>query len=377
MKTSRISGVLKSLASAKASGKLNVILTIPQGVIDATTKGPVKASVVSSSKTGETIVKTEFGNLRLFSSIPLKDGDGLLLYSKGFGNNLALRVLPVGQNTHTQAVSMITNELPTGEQTYAVFKMPNQLKALKDSLTTEVKAPAYYPNLKGVENQNTKQLYNDPTSGSIIAFLSYVFSEKFDKNLRKSKPEFIPDATHPDFAKQVARFISTFSSIEDVYKLTDTGKLDPKLKVDLINVAQTNVQLQGENWKMSIVPIFTGDRHIVARFMSRKVEEHEEPESVPSKRFFVDLTTDEHGKILVDGFVNYPDGNATAKLIIKSENRFQDWLEDEIMKAAQRASQSTGIPTNVTFHKLQKSDPDPFSDILQDYYKGKLNLLMV
>lgn len=378
METTKINGILKSLANAKAKGKLNIILSAPKTVVNATTNAPVNGVVGTSSKLGEAIIKTDFGDLRLFSSIPLLKGENVLLYSKGFGEHLTLRVLPIGQGTHATAVSAITNDMSDGKESYSVFRMPNHLKDLAKSVGNNNVSNVY----SGVVNQAIGQSFDsyhmDPLAGSIIAFLSYLHGEKFNKNLKKSLPKFMPNTSENNFGGRLSKFIKNFSSFEGMYKVTEEAPLDGKIKTDLVNLGQTCFQLQGESWKLSIVPIFNGSQTIITRFMSKKAEDQDEDsDSIPSKRFFIDFDFDIVGKVLIDGLVSYTGKVATSTLVVKSQKRFPDILEEKISQITNAINSISGIPTSVTFHKLQQSDPDPFSDILQEYYKGKINSLRV
>jgi len=346
MKSARIANALRGLMQARASGKLNIILNVTPQVLNLPHDKSVNAKVMKVSPTGEIILNTDEGEIRVLTSKKLQEGqDFKLSTTKNNGSvEVTLKSTTTGEEIHLKMPGDF-KKMFSGEQTQA--QLVN-----KPRYTKPISTPGYQtPN---------SQLPNT----SLFSFLTMLDKKSVGAEFQNANAfEFLPDLSGGNFIAKIAKLLQSDSEFYQKF-----GDLEY-----VHNMRASSASLSTEAWKFFCIPIKFQEQ---VQQMKLIVEDQNNPDSdtfTGGRRFWIEINPEKLGRIQIDGVYTTTDGKTKTHLKLSSEKFMNDNLKMELSFAARSMHNAQNLDVELKFVDYNSRRDDAFQVLLENYCRNKVS----
>jgi len=346
MKSTRIATAIKGLMQARASGKLNVILNVTPQILSLPHDKSVDAKIVKVSPTGEIILNTSEGEIKILTSKKMQEGQDFKLSTAK--NNGGFELILKSKNT--------------GEETH--LKMPGDFKKMLSDGASQVpipNAPRYAkPQLAPGYRTPNSQLPNT----SLFSFLTFMDRKSVANELHAADASrFIPDLNSSDFINKIAKMIKSDSDFYEKF-----GGLEY-----VHNMRAATHALSTEAWKFFCIPLKFQEHVHQMKLIIEDRDREEEGGFAGARKFWIEINPDKLGRIQIDGVYTGQKGNTKTLLNLSSERPMSDDLKMELSFSARTLMKSNNINLVLNFVDYTERREDAFQVLLENYCRNRVS----
>jgi hypothetical protein len=130
-----------------------------------------------------------------------------------------------------------------------------------------------------------------------------------------------------------------------------------RIKEDFTTLTRIAEEPSPGDWRVSLIPINTGDGIQQIRLLFRQNEEETNEDSASNTRFVIDVKLSQFGRLQLDGLVR--DKGKSLDLIVRSDDPLADTIENDIRTIFREVADTSGLKGGVSF----QAAPADFIDI--------------
>lgn len=304
---------------------------IPHAVPEITVKenGAIKltAVVVGTEKSGDTVVETSLGTLKLATPVRLESGP-----------------VPKGSVIELEIASFA----PATEGDSEILPPKPDLRELGRKWETLEKIAAALQPQKTAKAQHPAPPAHGDFGARLLGFISALKTGDAKAWLKSSVPE--QDlARAPD--SLMARFAQEFTAFQ-----------------------KTLAEPSSSGWHSFAFPVYDGETLSQARMSVRYQDEGEKRQKARHTghtRFVIELELSHLGEFQFDGLVRSAAGPKNFDLLVRTHKALDREIEDEIRAIFSSAQGITGFSGSIEFSAAPSFPPSPFEEHLQEKESGE------
>ena len=292
-------------------------------------QGQFPAQVIGQEPSGETVVKTALGTVKV--TLPSPSGTGATL---PVGTQFTLKLETITQPAASTAANIIAAQANSNPAPISELSM--QWRGLQEAMEIITQAqPALAAHI--IENVMPKP--GQKMATEMLFFLTALRGGDMGKWLGDRTMQILEEANRGDLIRKLT---SEFGSLRQFF--TDSPS---------------------PNWQAVFVPVYQEDHWQQARLFLRK-EPETSSEEAAGTRFIMEVELTQMGPMQLDGLVRKRTNQTHFDLIIRSRNVLTDADRQNIRDIYENASELTGFNGGISFQTVTPFPILPMKDILYD-----------
>lgn len=280
----------------------------------------IKGTVIGTELTGEAILKTSLGIVRLPTDLALPKGTELLLE--------LVTITPAQQ-------SLMTANMPLTRRD-TVGQLFAHWASLNDMISTlQEQAP-------DMADKMLKSLIPTTDKQFTASLLNFISSVK-DGN------------------------VTSWLGMPIIRQLKESGKRETLDKLTQEFTALKNLYSEPSkvnDWQTLIFPLYDGEELHQVHMFVRDHPADEHSENGKDTRFVVEVDTEMLGALQFDGLVHTGHTQKSFDLVVRSREPLPDWMKLDITNLFTEAGEITGMKGGLNFHATPDFPLKPIEDVL-------------
>lgn len=294
--------------------------------------GTMPATVVGTEKSGELVLHTPLGTLKLPSSVDLPTG-----------SQVTLELVALKNPTAPTSPALASN-LPLPPALASVSELSHQwasLSALVSALA-KIDPQAAQHIIQNVMPQTGPQM-----TGGVMLFLFALRGGDIRQWLGAKPINQLEQSGHGELVRKVT---SEFNALRTAF-----------------------LEQPSQSWQMVFVPLAHGEELHQARLFIKRDKEKEKNEGKKSAadntRFVLEVELSELGNLQMDGLVRKKEEQVFFDLYIRSMNEFSHDMQHDIHEIFNKTAQMTGFKGTILFQAVDEFPVKPLDEMMAEAAK--------
>lgn len=332
--------ILASPPVAQPAVSVNTTLT-PTVYNAATQQAPqtqavLSATVIGVESSGEPLIQSPIGLIRLQASPPIQAGSQITfeVVQTELASRQATTVL--SSNTQPAPIKELAQQWTSIQQIFALLSGRSTLTELDDLLATN--SPA---NASAAPNTQPNTLSGQSISSALLVFLSAVRRNDFNNWLGYSNVRHLQSQGHEE--------------------------LLTKAQAEFSSLAAQFTQSTPDQWQPLFFPIAADGMLQQVRLYVKRDRKQDGGQNDKNKeedtRFVIEVDLTQLGELQMDGFIRKQDNNLQFDMIIRSLSGLSKEIQEDILRIYNDMGAITGYKGSIAFQAVREFPVNPMQDI--------------